>query len=96
MADKIKSQPGNEGQNYFGRGRDIDAIVDGAQTGEKPKMKKGTKKHMSKKASQKRGPSHIERSKSGGAVKGKIPLPGGSNKTNHETGVSTIKYGKGK
>lgn len=50
MAEKIKSQPGNEGQSYFGRGRDIDAIVDSAQTGEKPKpkMSAGTKKGIRK------------------------------------------------
>jgi hypothetical protein len=75
MADKIKSQPGNEGQSFFSR------LLGGG-------------KKMSKPSS--RGPGRIQRSKSGGAVKGKIPHAGGSNKTNFETGVTSIKYGKEK
>jgi hypothetical protein len=50
------------------------------------------KKHMSRKPSR-RGPGHIQRSKSGGSVRGKIPHPGGSNKTNFNTGVSVTKFG---
>ena len=49
------------------------------------------KKGMSKGSS--RGAGKIHRSKSGGAVKGKIPHPGGSNKTNHMTGITTMKHG---
>jgi hypothetical protein len=50
------------------------------------------KKIASRKIGQ-RGPGRIQRSKSGGSVKGKIPHPGGSNKTNHETGVNVTRYG---
>lgn len=49
------------------------------------------KKHFSK--PKLRGPGHIQRSKSGGSVRGPIPHPGGSNKTNFNTGVSVIRYG---
>ena len=43
-----------------------------------------------------RGAGRIQRSKSGGAVKGKIPKAGGYNRTNHETGITVSKMGKDK
>jgi hypothetical protein len=51
---------------------------------------------MSNMSRERRGPGKIERSKSGGAVRGRIPKAGGSNKTNFETGISTTVYGKDK
>ena len=52
--------------------------------------------HKNKKGNATRGPGHIKRSKSGGAVKGKIPHAGGMNRTNHVTGVSMMIWGKDK
>ena len=61
-----------------------------SQPGKKARSKKASTSHAT------RGMGYPERSKSGGAVKGRIPKAGGHNSRNFVTGVGVSKAGKDK